>query len=311
MNSLMTVQELATFLHENQIPWTGRVKRQNLDKSFRWAVDEDIKPSELVLELKNNKQVVASINVSRLIIQYEEPVQILKGKSTITKYKDYSDKWFSYQKQICVNDAKKRKNFKQNLQNEFLAKRSRILTEYQNDLALAKENRDQKISKLNEQYEKLGVNTSVDANNKEIAPNQIYAKIYMNNGNLVLENCGKRVRGSNVPASVGRGNKGPVVIGKNHIAISKEARSALKYVIENGTHIDEEIGDIAIYLNSDKQVVLCWKGQNRREINPYNLQSIEIGYGDIKPNVSLLNELIVEPNTQLQDSQFSKDELSK
>ena len=311
MISLMTVKEFATFLQKNQISWTGRIKRQNLDKSFRWAVDEDMVPSELVLQLKNNNQAVVSINVSRFIVQYNELSSTSQGQTETTKYKDYSDKWFLYQKQLCINDTKKIQNFKLNLQNEYISKRSRILTEYQNDLTLAKEKRDTKILKLDEQYEKFGINTTAVAIDKSIVSNKIYTKIYMENGNLVLENCGKQIKGINVPSVIGKRNCGPIVIGKNHIAISNEECEVLKFVIENSAHTNEDFGDIAIYLSSSKQIVFCWKGPNKLVINPNNLHGIEIGYGDIKPNLNLLDNLVILPNNKVQEIQFRENYLTK
>lgn len=132
-------------------------------------------------------------------------------------------------------------------------------------------------------------------------------KIYVYKNNLYLSNCGEYIKEKNMPYGENPNGGfiiGPVVVGKNNIAISLEAIEMFKYIVNNAEHTRDDIGSLDICKMNNNEIVLSWIGENNVKIDPNNLHDIFIGCGEGQPDLSLLNKLQIKDNNFLKDYKF-------
>ena len=135
----------------------------------------------------------------------------------------------------------------------------------------------------------------------------ILAKIYVDNDKLYLENCGVRKEGKLYPAGptpTGGFCIGSVVIGKDNIAISKEAIKMYTYIVTNAEHTGDDISCLDIHANSGG-IIVSWLGENKTVMDPKHLEDVFIGCGEGSPELSLLNKLRIVDNEVLKNHKFN------
>lgn len=137
--------------------------------------------------------------------------------------------------------------------------------------------------------------------------NEIYLKIYVENGDtLVLEGQGEEDKDGYYPTrwddEVQR--IGTVVVGADHITITKEAKEAFERIIHKAKHTGDDISCIDIHksykrINGKKEetptdVCVSYIGPIVQKIDiekAINDKDFFIGCGEGCPDVSLLDEL--------------------
>ena len=141
----------------------------------------------------------------------------------------------------------------------------------------------------------------------------IYAKIYAKDSKkLVLEcssirNKGCYPSGEWTDAHGGRHfSIGCTVVGAEHIAISPEAKNMIKFIDAKAIHSTSDLGDISLYQSMQDDVVFSWVGHNTRVINLTRLQEFEIGEGETKFDLSLLDKINTVSNEEVQNIELGK-----
>lgn len=139
----------------------------------------------------------------------------------------------------------------------------------------------------------------------------ILGKIYENNGMLCLEDCGKYINGVNIPFGKnphGGFNIGVIIVGKDNIAISPEAKQLVIDIVRKAKHTGDDISCLDIFkINSDDEVAVSWLGNNNIVIDPNDLDGFFIGCGEGSPDLYLLDELKEMDNETLKNLSLAKE----
>lgn len=146
---------------------------------------------------------------------------------------------------------------------------------------------------------------------------RILAKVYVDNNKLCLEHSGELIDGKSYPYGEwgdGHFNIGNLVLGKENVAISKEAIDMYKYIVNNAEHTGDDISCLNIWKIEDgREIGFSWLGPRKIKIDPNNLDEIFIGCGEGRPKLDLLDKLQIQDNEFLKDYKFEtkKEEESK
>lgn len=142
----------------------------------------------------------------------------------------------------------------------------------------------------------------------------IYLKIYVENGDtLVFEGQGNEDKEGYWPTRWDDGNGegtvhrfGTVVVGREHISITKEAKEAFKKIVHEAKHTGDDISCIDIhdayrkingkFEESPTDVCVSYLGEVVSKFNINEVikdEAFFIGCGDGSPKLHLLDELVL------------------
>ena len=137
---------------------------------------------------------------------------------------------------------------------------------------------------------------------------ELYLKIYVeNNDTLVFEGQGREDKDGYYPTRWDETIKrlGTVVVGKEHISITKEAKIAFRKIINEAHHTGDDISCIDIYLTCKKEngkyeeipteVCISYLGDIVSKFNieeVINDKEFFIGCGEGTPDLNLLDKLV-------------------
>lgn len=138
--------------------------------------------------------------------------------------------------------------------------------------------------------------------------NEVYLKIYVENGDtIVFEGQGREDKPGYYPSRWDNTTKrvGTLVVGKNHISITDEARTAFRKIIREAHYIDVDLSFLDIFLSCESkkdgtpsdechEVAISYIGD---VIEKWDIEKVIhdkgffIGTGKGFPQINLLDEL--------------------
>lgn len=136
----------------------------------------------------------------------------------------------------------------------------------------------------------------------------IVAKIYEKNGKLVLENCNQFIEKVLYPSGKIEDtiNLQVKIIGAKYIAISPEAKKMLLNIFENASYKKGCVSDLILSTTKTNKIVFGWYGSNKRIIDIDRVKDLEIDNTNGMPDISLIEEFILEDNEFLKNLTISQ-----